>query len=335
MRKISLLLFSVLLAILLFGLVPGPAAGLEFFENEDARAEWQTSISKEKVIRGEQFYATLDLTATIRKIPGGAYGAMISLVNKLPTNATFSYDVFGKKDAASKELPLGSYKMSKSLPELKEGAKFEFPNEKIPSEGYLVFPKDAGFGRYTLYVRFTRIEANASFIHKDITGMIRDYLPPQTFDSGIRLAEIELIEPPLPELTTPMVIAASPGNGFRGVSVGSNISITFNEPVDRASAEESFSVSPAVSGKFGWEGNVMTFTPKKKLSHGTIYRVAVGTSFRDLTNTAPAAEFSAEFSTKSKPSRWWIWPIVGAAVIAGLFVYFLLIRKRRRAMAGS
>ncbi|MEK6814528.1 MAG: Ig-like domain-containing protein [Nitrospirota bacterium] len=39
------------------------------------------------------------------------------------------------------------------------------------------------------------------------------------------------------------------------------ISITFSKEMDRASAEQAFSVSPSLEGAFSWDGNTMIFTP--------------------------------------------------------------------------
>lgn len=333
MRKLSnmkILACSLFLAVLAFSLLPIIVAGEEGkFENEDASVVWSTQVSKESVIVGEQFSATIDLVATIRQIPGGTYGTMIKLVNRLPARATISYDVVGIRANSDKEIFLGSYEISKSLPKLEEGATLDFRDEKVPTDGYLMFPEAAEYGGYTLYIRFTRVEAKISPLPtQNITEMIRKYLPPQSFDPGIELAEIELISAPPSGITPLRVIALSPYSDATGVAIDTAVSVSFSEAVEKSSAEAAFYISPSVRGKFSWMENVLTFIPNKKLSHGTAYKVTIGKTVRDLTGTSLAAEFEGSFTTQSKPSRWWIWPIVGVVAVVGVLVYFLLIRNR-------
>lgn len=58
----------------------------------------------------------------------------------------------------------------------------------------------------------------------------------------------------------PVTVVGSSPLGF-GIPLLSNISVTFDQPVNKKSAEESFSVSPKVAGSFVWSGNTMTFVP--------------------------------------------------------------------------
>ncbi len=327
-----------LLALLVVGLVtvalPSLAAGQaqEQFENEYAKVEWSTGLSKNRVIIGEQFHGTLDLVSNIKKMPGGAPKLLIDLVTKLPSRGTVSYEVLARKDEAGPELSLGFFKISQSLPSLKEGSTLEFPDAKIPSDGYLTFPKGTDYGRYILYVRFIEVEAKVSLFHKDITGLVRDYLPERVFGTGIALAEIELIEAPTAAATPPAVIAISPYRDATRVPIGGNISTTFNEPVDRAAAEAAFSISPPVPGKFRWDGDELIFDPRKKLSRGTAYEVTIGSGVRDLTATSLASDYVWTFTTQPPPSRWWAWAILGTVAV-GCLAYFPVSRLRRRRRA--
>ncbi|MFA4837029.1 MAG: Ig-like domain-containing protein [Dehalococcoidia bacterium] len=318
------------MALLVFDLLPVFVAGQEKVDSEYAAIEWDARVSKETVSHGEQFYATFDMISTIKKTPG-APQYILSLIGQLPSRAVLSYDVIARNEGDGNEISLGSFKISKSLPALKEGARIEFHDEKIPSEGYLEFPPEAESGKYALYAKFTRIEAAVSIFHKDITGMVKDYLPPGAFDSGIKLAAIELIETPPSDITPPSVIRVSPFDGESDIPVDTCVSVSFSEAVEKSSAEAAFSISPSVRGKFTWVENVMTFTPVKKLSHGTLYKVTIGTMVRDLTNTPLATAFEGSFATESKPYRWWIvWPGIIGIGVASLLVC-LIIRQRRSA----
>lgn len=55
------------------------------------------------------------------------------------------------------------------------------------------------------------------------------------------------------------VVSASPGGS--GIRLNAPVSFTFDQPVDHASAEAHFSISPHVNGKFSWNNNTLTFSP--------------------------------------------------------------------------
>lgn len=327
----SLLFLSLLAVVLSFWAFPAVAAGQgrEEFENEYAKVEWSTGLNKERVVAGEQFHGTLDLVSTIKKMPGGAPKMLIDLVTKLPSKGTVSYEVIARRDETGPELPLGAFKISQSLPSFREGSMLEFRDTRIPSDGSLSFSRGAPYGKYTLYVRFLEVEAKVSLFHKDITGLARDYLPERVFGSGISLAQVELVEAPQPVATPPAVIAVSPYQDAGRVPIRSVIAVTFSESVERASAEAAFAISPNVSGKFRWDGNVLVFDPNRKLSRGTTYEVKVGAGVRDLTATPLPSDFVWTFATSPPPSRWWAWAIFGTVAV-GCLVYFPVAHFRRR-----
>lgn len=57
------------------------------------------------------------------------------------------------------------------------------------------------------------------------------------------------------------ILDSEPDNGQSKVSLSSNIEVTFDQEVDKDSAEAAFSISPDVSGSFSWSGNTMIFDP--------------------------------------------------------------------------
>lgn len=76
-----------------------------------------------------------------------------------------------------------------------------------------------------------------------------------------------------------VVIAQSP-NG-NNVSLDTPISVTFSRPVDQRSAEGAFMLSPAVEGRFEWQGETLVFYPIEPLRPKTRYRVTIGAGIRD------------------------------------------------------
>ncbi|MCL0090206.1 hypothetical protein M1O54_07675 [Dehalococcoidia bacterium] len=61
--------YSVLIAVLAFSALPAFVVGSGSAENQYATVVWQTSVSKERLDRGEMFYGTLNLVSTIKAIP--------------------------------------------------------------------------------------------------------------------------------------------------------------------------------------------------------------------------------------------------------------------------
>lgn len=89
------------------------------------------------------------------------------------------------------------------------------------------------------------------------------------------------------------------GNGPRGVTVGPTavIAVTFDQTMNRASAQTAFSVSPAVTGTFTWSGKRMTFRPTGGLQAGTHYDVTVGWRARSAAGLTMGRAFSWDFKT--------------------------------------
>jgi hypothetical protein len=94
--------------------------------------------------------------------------------------------------------------------------------------------------------------------------------------------------PPPPDETAPTITSVSPAGGATGVASSSNVTVAFSEPMDTASAEAAFSLTPALAGTFSWSGNTMTFDPGATLAAGTTYTATVTTAARDKAQNALA-----------------------------------------------
>ncbi len=79
----------------------------------------------------------------------------------------------------------------------------------------------------------------------------------------------------------PVVALASPTAGQEGFPITSPIALTFSRPMDRASVEAAFAISPAVTGRFAWQnGNRrVVFTPDT-LAAFTDYTLTIGAGAR-------------------------------------------------------
>jgi uncharacterized protein YvpB len=95
------------------------------------------------------------------------------------------------------------------------------------------------------------------------------------------------------------VVAARPGGAK--VPLDSSISFTFDQPVDRASAESAFSISPQVAGVFSWAGNTMTFKPNG-LGYQTGYTASLAAGIKPVFGL-PSTGFSLQFVTIYETKR--------------------------------
>ncbi len=100
---------------------------------------------------------------------------------------------------------------------------------------------------------------------------------------------------PAAGLVPAAVLGWSPGVE-RGVPPGVPLTVYFNQPMDRASAERAWRLSPRVSGTFRWSGTALTYLPTRSLRPGTAYRLSIAASARGMTGS-PATPFSVRFST--------------------------------------
>jgi Bacterial Ig-like domain len=81
--------------------------------------------------------------------------------------------------------------------------------------------------------------------------------------------------PPEPDETSPTIVDVSPADLATGVARAANVTVTFDEPMDRPSAERAFSISPSIAGVFSWTANTMTFNPSADLTADTTYTASV------------------------------------------------------------
>ncbi|HAZ31594.1 MAG TPA: hypothetical protein DCY61_02670, partial [Dehalococcoidia bacterium] len=138
------------------------------------------------------------------------------------------------------------------------------------------------------------------------------------------------------DTVAPTIITILPEVDAVDAAPGVDIAVTFSEEMDRASAEEAFSIEPAVSGIFRWVENTMTFEPEVELEYGTFYTVTLSPAPRDLAGNELAMHYTWGFSIQRVPlNRALIGGIIGAVVvIVGLLVYFLAIRGKKGKQAG-
>lgn len=104
----------------------------------------------------------------------------------------------------------------------------------------------------------------------------------------------------VPDTTRPTVTSLSPSSGQAGRPYGTNISVTFSEAMDKASAQSAFAISSpsGVTGQFSWsaDGRTMTFTPATPFAYGTNVNWSLSGIAKDLAGNTLAGDLGATFS---------------------------------------
>ncbi len=101
---------------------------------------------------------------------------------------------------------------------------------------------------------------------------------------------------PMP-LPPPRLLQRSPAPGEEQ-PVDAPIEVTFDEPMDQASVEAAFAISPTVQGTFKWtDERTVAFTPAKKLERGTRYQVTIAATARNAEGLALDEPVAFDFST--------------------------------------
>src|SRR3989449_3087734 len=120
----------------------------------------------------------------------------------------------------------------------------------------------------------------------------------------------------------------------RPVGANTNVTpwivITFSEPMNRASVEQAFSITPAIDGSFLWSSDFRTvsFVPTRELQSGATYAVVVDSSARDLAGNTMVQSKTFQFSTAPGflAEFWWVLVLVGAAAAGAMF---MILRRRQ------
>ena len=100
----------------------------------------------------------------------------------------------------------------------------------------------------------------------------------------------------------PIVVSHYPENPQDSVAASTIIKISFNRTMNRESVENSFTIIPAVTGKFSWEDNDKTivYTPTIPLEKSSKYSVTVSTSAKSKWQVSISNDYTFNFITKNR-----------------------------------
>lgn len=97
----------------------------------------------------------------------------------------------------------------------------------------------------------------------------------------------------------PVTAISSTPSGF-GIPLSSLISITFDQKVDKKTAEEKFSTQPNLAGTFNWSGNTMTFIPSSVLALFKQYSFTLAKGIKGPGGEPSNKKFNFDFTTTSE-----------------------------------
>jgi hypothetical protein len=89
-----------------------------------------------------------------------------------------------------------------------------------------------------------------------------------------------------------------PYDDYKGVDVNlEKIEVLFNQPVNKSSAESSFSVTPDVPGSFRWDGSKLIYLLKEELDYSTQYEVELESGIEAIFGLPSESAFTTSFIT--------------------------------------
>jgi hypothetical protein len=107
----------------------------------------------------------------------------------------------------------------------------------------------------------------------------------------------------VPDTVSPFVTTTSPESGGPSAPATGNISVSFSEPMNRASVEGAFSITPPVACTFFWteDNRLITCNPTDDLAFLTQYTIGLGRGAQDEAGNSLENEYSFSFTTTNAP----------------------------------
>lgn len=108
----------------------------------------------------------------------------------------------------------------------------------------------------------------------------------------------EDIRLPFTTLGPVQVTKFSPKQGATGISTSTEIKISFDQPIDEASAISLFTLEPSVNGTTSWQGNTLIFKPAAPLPKDTSYTITIRPGVKAIQGADSVKQFTASFVTE-------------------------------------
>lgn len=117
----------------------------------------------------------------------------------------------------------------------------------------------------------------------------------RTIDGGIFEKDATLSFTTIGPVT---MLSSAPSDAETGVAAERSIRITFDQEVDRTSAQKSFSVSPNVAGSFSWDSNTLIYAPSSALQLATTYTVKLAKGIVSIHGQPSSSDLQFSFTTE-------------------------------------
>jgi glycosidase len=103
---------------------------------------------------------------------------------------------------------------------------------------------------------------------------------------------------------SPVVNTIAPGHDQTSISPATLVTLTFSKPMNTATTQAAFSITPNTTGTFEWSaGNtVLTFTPTSNLAANTLHTVRLESTATDSTGIPLHGAFESRFTTGASSS---------------------------------
>lgn len=119
-------------------------------------------------------------------------------------------------------------------------------------------------------------------------------------------------------LAAPEVVNVLPEDGSR-VPAGSDIRITFSDPMQADSTEARFLTIPAIPGEFRWDAETLIFTPARSLESGTDITIQLAAGARAANGLGlPTLQAKEVTFTVAQPQVAYLYPANGPADLYSL-----------------
>jgi len=96
------------------------------------------------------------------------------------------------------------------------------------------------------------------------------------------------------------VTESYPVDKWDAVSIDAPIKITFDQEVDKTSAESQFNIQPKIDGEFTWENNTLIFQPSSPFKYSTTYNVQLKPGIKSVHGLDSTQDFSMTFATQEQ-----------------------------------
>ena len=125
-------------------------------------------------------------------------------------------------------------------------------------------------------------------------------------NGGIGTFNLEIF---IRDVIPPNIIRTHPTNNSELISIKTQISIIFSEPMNQSSLNNSIEIFPKINYIIYWQENTMILIPTSELEFELTYNITITTKAKDLSENNLQASYQFYFTTKVSPPKIFHTPI--------------------------